>query len=141
MARTTYYLPTATALAVSLFVPARHSANRKGDGEILAIEYLDYGVIGGVQITSLARHPIAVTSVLINGEFTSSLCAPRETTGRAYLQQGFPRCLREYGDSFITITDAPAAPDAVRALCYGKPVSQVFISTDHGDFAYEISGK
>ncbi len=135
----TYYLPSAAALAFTLFTPANCGANQRRTEEILAVEYLNYGVIGGVQITSLSHRPITVTSVLINNEFYPSLHAPREKTNGASLLKGFPRRLCGYGTSFITITDAPAAPDPIRALCYGKPITEVAICTDRGDFTFRIN--
>ena len=130
----TYYLPSAAALAVAFFNPA----NWQWKDEILAVEYFNYGVIGGVQITSLSCEPIVVTSVLINNEFCPSLHAPREEGRGDYLRKGFPRALPEYGYSFITITDAPAAPDHVRLLCYGKPVTEVMVFTNRGNFVFKI---
>ena len=136
----TYYLPTAAALAVAFFTPVDCRASRRRTEEILAVEYLNYGVIGGVQITSFSRFPLSILSVLINNEFRPSLHAPREKTHGAYLRKGLPRLLSGYGTSFITITDAPAAPDPIRALCYGKPITEVAISTDRGDFTFKIDG-
>jgi hypothetical protein len=131
----TYYLPAASALAVAFFVPVERSA----DDEVLAVEYLNYGIIGGIQITSLSSTLVVVLNVLVNGEFAPSLHAPREEGRGAYLRRGFPRQLPEYGCSFITVTDAPAAPDHIRSLCYGKPVTEVEVFTSHGNFVFEMS--
>lgn len=136
--REIYYLPAAAAVAVALFTPADHASNYGQSDDILAVEYLNYGIIGGVQITSLAHSPITIIRVLINNEFCPSLHAPREEGCGDYLHRGFPRRLHGYGCSFITIADAPIAPSHIRSLCYGKPVTEVKICTDYGDFAFEI---
>ena len=134
----TYYLPAAGALAVAFFIPTDSRADQRMTEQIVAVEYLNYGIIGGVQITSLTHAPLTITNVLINNEFSPSFHAPREEGQGAYLRKGFPRCLPEYGCSFITITDAPAAPDHIRSLCYGKPVTEVEVFTNHGNFVFKI---
>ena len=134
-----YYLPSAAAMAIALFTASPPATNRKRQrDDVLAIEYLNYGIVGGVQITSLVRSSIIVRSVLINNEFTPSLHAPREEGRGAYLRKGFPRRLRGFGHSFIVITDAPAASHHVRSLCYGKPVTEVVVCTNRGDFVFKI---
>lgn len=134
-----YYLPSAAAIAVAQFTPAYCAANRRPQDEVLAVEYLDYGIIGGVQITSLSDRLLTVTDVVINDEFSLSLHAPCEKGGGSYLCKGFPRHLPRFGHSFIMITDAPAAPDHIRSLCYGKPVTEVKVSTTAGDFTFNIA--
>jgi len=127
----TYYLPTVAAIAVVTFTPFRRHTD-----DFLAVEYLDYGVLGGLQLTSLSPYPVMIERVLVNGEFRPFLHALRENG--TFLCIGFPRRLAKYGDSFITITDAAAAADPIRALCYGKPVERVEISTNQGDFSFGI---
>jgi len=125
----TYYLPTATARTAIVLTPEQ-------PGEIIALEYLNYGIIGGIQITSLSSRPITINDIVINDEFRPSLHAPREKGNG--LHRGFPRQLQGYGHSFITITDAPAAPDHIRSLCYGKPITRVMLLNDSGDFDFKV---
>ena len=47
---------------------------------VLAVDYLNYGVIGGVQISSLTDARITIKSVLINNEFYPSLFTPSPYT-------------------------------------------------------------
>jgi hypothetical protein len=132
-----YYLPTESALAIALFTPSFPVTGRKQRDDIISVEYLNYGIIGGVQITSLARSSIIIKSALINNEFTPSLHAPREEGRGSYLRKRFPRRLRGFGSSFFVITDAPAS-DHLRGLCYGKPIDEVKVCTNRGDFAFKI---
>ena len=124
-----YYLPTATARTVIVLTPEQ-------PGEIIALEYLNYGIIGGVQITSLSKRPLTINDVVIDDEFRPSFHAPHAKGGG--LHKGVPRQLPGYGHSFLAITDAPAAPDHVRSLCYGKPITRVAVFTDRGDFTFKI---
>lgn len=126
----TYYLPTVAAIAVAPFTPIAPETD-----DPLTVEYLDYGVIGGLQITSLSYRPLTIEKVLVNDEFHPFLHALRGNG--TFLCIGFPRCLLKYGDSFITVTHAAAAADHIRSLCYEKPIEQVQISTNLGDFAFE----
>lgn len=130
-----YYLPTVAAIAAVSFTPTGHAFPKE---PIIAVEYVSYGIIGGLQITSLAEAAVTIREVFINNEFSTSLHAPQEEGRESLLSRGFPRLLPKFGDSFITITDAPGAPDAIRALCYGKPVTDVLVSTSLGDLAFKI---
>ena len=131
----TYYLPTVAAIAVASFTL---TDRRRQADEIIAVEYLDYGIMGGLQITSLTHRPLVIEKVFANNEFYPYLHALRGEGMDSFLCIGFPRRLLRFGDSFITITDAAAAADPIRLLCYGKPITGVNISTSFGDFAFEI---
>lgn len=130
-----YYLPTAAAIAVASFVPVDQ---RHPQEPALALEYINYGIIAGLQITSLSDAPITIERVLINLEFLAVLHASREEGVGSFLRYGFPRRLSHFGDSFLLITAAPAAPDPVRELCYGKPVTEARISTKSGHLEFKI---
>jgi len=132
----TYYLPTVAAVAVASFTPAGRPGQNDENDDLIAVEYLDYGIVSGLQITSLAYGPITIERVIVNSEFRPSLHALRE--GGPYLCIGFPRCLRKFGDSFFTLTHAPAAEEPIRSLCYGEPIRRLSVATGAGEFSFEI---
>lgn len=124
-----YYLPSATALRIETFNWARGT---QMDDEPLAVEVLDYGVVGGVLITSFSAIRLQVRGITINREFAPSLCAGKQG---AFAKLKFPRELG-YGASFLAITTAPAAPDSIRVRCYSKRPAEIVIWTDRGDHVF-----
>jgi len=133
-----HILPVA-AKAAAMFDLLYRSLKSKEPGDVMAVEYLNYGALGGVQILSLVETRVKIENILINDEFRPSLFAPYQEGRGGFARQGLPRSLRGYGTSLIVITDAPFTPPQMRSYCYGKPVTKVEISTtNQGDFVFGI---
>ena len=133
-----YFFPSVPARVAAMFDASFRPIKRRVVGKILAVEYLNYGIVGGVQIFLITDARITIESILINDEFRPSLFAPYEEGTGACARRGLPRELCGYWASVIAITDAPTASPGIRSRCYGKPVMKVDVSTNRGDFVFQM---
>lgn len=135
-----YYLPAAEARIIRLFAPRGTGTEWTEDHENLpAIEYLDYGIMGGIRITSLSRHSLSITGLQVNTDFRPSLYVDRTgCQGREIFRDiSYPVTI-VYGESFFAITHAPVAKDWDKKCCYSKSVTAVTVSIGHGSHEYGI---
>ena len=115
--------------AVSLFAP---SDGRFAD---VVVHFLDYSIFAALQITSIAQAPLSVTDLIVNGEFRPSLAVGSLSDRIVSLRLPVQMC---HGSSFGAVLRAPAS-DEVQSRCYPKKPIRVTLSTNRGDFHFEIS--
>lgn len=127
-----FYQPTAQAQVVRLFAPREAREQWGESSEVFpAVEYLDYGIIGGIQITSLSKTPLSVTNIQVNTDFRPTLCVDRTgMRGKEIFQELIYPVRITYGGSFFAITHAPIAKDWVKKRCYGDSITVITVSTD-----------
>jgi len=137
-----YYLPASTARAVTLFCPACESSADVREDELLAVELLEYGIVTFMVITSVSRTPFSVHDVIINGEFhpfltaaiTPNTCSPE----KLFFSIPWP-VIMNCGSSFFAVIQAPAAADGIQKHCYQKITERLMVSTNRGDFNFQLS--
>ena len=137
-----YYLPASTARAVTLFCPSCESSVEVKDDELLAVELLEYGIVTFMVITSVSRTPFSVHDVIINSEFhpfltaglTPDACSPE----KLFFAIPWPIQMN-CGSSFFAVIQAPAAADGIQKHCYRKKPERLMVSTNRGDFSFDLS--
>jgi hypothetical protein len=107
-----------------------------GGDEPVAVELVDHGIVVVVRVTSVSATPLAVTDVIVNGEFHPLLSVG--DLKRLFLDLQWPRQMN-YGASFLAVVQAPQAAAKVQEwCCYPKRPNAVMVSTSQGDFSFVI---
>jgi hypothetical protein len=116
---------------VTVFTPV----NGGGD-EPVAVELADHGIVVVVRVTSIAPMPIAITDVILNGEFHPVLSVG--DLKRLFVDLQWPRQM-SYGALFLAVVQAPQAVAKVQTwCCYPKRPTTITVSTSQGDFSFVI---
>jgi hypothetical protein len=124
-------LPTATARAVTEFVPADGGS----EGPV-AVELVDYGIVTVIQVTSLSPTLLTVTDMIVNGDFHPGIAIG--SLKALFVVLLLPRQMT-YGASFHAVVQGPATIAKGQPwCCCPKQPTAITVSTSLGDFSFAM---